>query len=221
MTQPLPLLNLRDPAVSAPEPAALPAAPETATSPVRDYVATQSATGTKTDTPLREVPQSISVVGTEQMRDQGAQNLGEAVRYMPGVLADGFGFDSRGDYVLLRGIPASYYLDGLRTAFGYYANTAGIEPYSLERIEVLRGPASMLYGQGSTGGIINGVSKRPQDTPHAEIGAEYGSYDWRQTQFDFGGPVTTDGRWLTAANQFANEGWVSRQTTSPDRRKSM
>jgi iron complex outermembrane receptor protein len=187
-------------AASAPapaqEPAVVPAAPETATSPVRDYVATQSATGTKTDTPIREIPQSISVVGTEQIRDQGAQNLAEAVRYIPGVLADGFGFDSRGDYVLMRGIPASYYLDGLRTSFGYYANTAGIEPYSLERVEVLRGPASMLYGQGSSGGIINGVSKRPQDKAHAEIGVEYGSYDWRQVQFDFGGPVTTDGRWL-------------------------
>lgn len=180
----------------AQEPVEIPAAPETATSPVRDYVATQSATGTKTDTPIREIPQSISVVGTEQIRDQGAQNLAEAVRYIPGVLADGFGFDSRGDYVLLRGIPASYYLDGLRTSFGYYANTAGIEPYSLERIEVLRGPAGMLYGQSSSGGIINAVSKRPLDTPHAEIGAEYGSYDWRQVQFDFGGPVTTDGRWL-------------------------
>ena len=179
------------------EPAALPVAPETATGPVRDYVATQSATGTKTDTPIREIPQSISVVGTEQVRDQGAQNLGEALRYMPGVLGDGFGFDSRGDYVLLRGIPASYFLDGLRTSFrSSYAETAAIEPYSIERIEVLRGPAGMLYGQSSTGGIINAISKRPQDTPHAEIGVEYGSYDWRQAMFDFGGPVTTDGRWL-------------------------
>lgn len=184
-------------AAPVPQPAPVPAsAPETATSPVTDYVATQSATGTKTDTPIREVPQSISVVGTEQVRDQGAQSLGEAVRYIPGVVGDGFGFDSRGDYVLLRGIPASYYLDGLRTSYGYYANTAGFEPYALERIEVLRGPASTLYGQGSSGGIINGVSKRPQDKAHAEIGVEYGSYDWRQVQFDVGGPVTTDGRWL-------------------------
>lgn len=182
--------------VPAPEPAALPPAPETATGPVRDYVATRSATGTKTDTPIREIPQSISVVGTEQIRDQGAQNLGEALRYMPGVLGDGFGLDSRGDYVLVRGIPGTFYLDGLITTFGYYANSAAIEPYSLERLEVLRGPAAMLYGQSSSGGIINGISKRPQDTPHAEIAAEYGSYDWRQVQFDFGGPVTTDGRWL-------------------------
>ena len=169
---------------------------ETATSPVQDYVATRSGTGTKTDTPLRETPQSISVVGAEQIRDQGAQSLQETVRYTPGVLADGFGFDSRGDYIIVRGIPAAYYLDGMRTAYGYYANTAAAEPYSLERVEVLRGPASMLYGQATTGGIINMISKRPQDTPHAEVGFEYGSYDWKQFKFDVGGPVPTDTRWL-------------------------
>ena len=170
--------------------------PETATGPVHDYVATQSATGSKTDTPIREIPQSISVVGTEQIRDQGAQALQEALRYVPGVVPDGFGFDSRGDYILVRGIPAAYFLDGMRTSYGFYANTAGIEPYGLERIEVLRGPSSMLYGQSSSGGIINGISKRPQDTPHAEIGVDYGSYDWQQVKFDVGGPVTTDSRWL-------------------------
>jgi len=169
---------------------------ETATSPVQDYVATRSGTGTKTDTPLRETPQSISVVGAEQMRDQGVQSLQEAVRYTPGVLADGFGFDSRGDYIIVRGIPAAYFLDGMRTTNGYYANTAAAEPYSLERVEVLRGPASMLYGQATTGGIINMISKRPQETPHAEIGVEYGSYDWKQFKFDVGGPVPTDTRWL-------------------------
>lgn len=180
-----------------PQPAPLPVvAPETATGPVRDYVATQSATGTKTDTPIREIPQSISVVGTEQIREQGAQSLQETVRYLPGIVPDGFGFDSRGDYILLRGIPAAYFLDGMRTTYGFYANTAAIEPFSLERVEVLRGPSSMLYGQSSSGGIINAISKRPQETPHAEIGAEYGSYDWRQVQFDVGGPVTTDSRWL-------------------------
>src|SRR5687767_428581 len=130
---------------------ALPPAPaETATGPVKDYVATRSATGTKTDTPLREVPQSISVVGTEQMRDMGVQALQESLRYMPGLVPDGFGFDSRGDYVLIRGIPASFFLDGMRTSYGFYANTAGAEPYSLERIEVLRGPSSMLYGQSAS-----------------------------------------------------------------------
>ncbi|MFG1359117.1 TonB-dependent siderophore receptor [Xanthobacter pseudotagetidis] len=164
--------------------------------PVIDYVATDSRVGTKTDTPLIETPQSITVVGDEQMRDQGVQSLQEAVRYTAGVFADGFGLDSRGDYAIIRGIPASYFIDGLRSSFGYYSNTAAIEPYALERVEVLRGPASMLYGQSSLGGIINGVSKLPLATPRNEITFEYGSFDFKQIKFDTSGPLTADGKWL-------------------------
>ena len=169
---------------------------ETGTSPVKGYVAKQTTTGTKTDTPLKEIPQSISVVGAEQIRDQGAQALQEAIRYVPGVVPDGFGFDSRGDYVLIRGIPAAYYLDGMRTSYGFYAHTTGAEPYGLERIEVLRGPSSMIYGQSPSGGLINMISKMPQEVRHGEIGIDYGSYDFRQVKVDMGGPITTDGKWL-------------------------
>lgn len=164
--------------------------------PVEDYVAKDSALGTKTDTPIKETPQSISVVGKEQMRDQGVQNLQEAVRYVPGVLADGFGYDSRGDYAIIRGIPAAYFIDGLRTNYGYYVNSIAVEPYALERVEVLRGPASMLYGQVPTGGIINGTSKLPLDIPYREIGVEYGSFDFKQVKVDMSGPLTSDGKWL-------------------------
>ena len=169
---------------------------ESGTGPVRDYVAKSSVSATKTDTPLQEIPQAISVVGAEQIRDQGAQALQEAIRYVPGVVPDGFGFDSRGDYVLVRGIPAAYYLDGMRTSYGFYANTTGAEPYSLERIEVLRGPSSMLYGQSPSGGLISMISKMPQEVAHREIGFDYGSYDFRQMKVDMGGPITTDGKWL-------------------------
>lgn len=187
--------------ISSPAPSPEPSASgsrgaETSTSPVENYVAGVSAAGTKTDTPLRETPQSISVVGKEQIRDQGVQNLNEALRYTPGVLADGFGFDNRGDYSIIRGVPADYYLDGLRRGFGTYYNSIPIEPYSIERVEVLRGPASMLYGQGSTGGIINAISKRPMDTPYGEITTEFGSFDFKQVKFDFTGPLTSDRRWL-------------------------
>src|SRR5262245_48247836 len=106
--------------------------------PVKDYVATDATTGTKTDTPLRETPQSISVVGQEQIRDQGVQNLQEAIRYVPGVVADSYGFDSRYDGSLIRGIGAAVFVDGLRTTYGYGYTTAKVEPYSLERVEVLR-----------------------------------------------------------------------------------
>lgn len=165
-------------------------------SPVKDYVATDSTTGTKTDTPLKETPQSISVVGKEQMRDQGVQNLQEAFRYVPGVFADPYGPDSRGDSAIIRGIAGSYFVDGLRTTYGYSQTTVPIEPYALERAEVLRGPASMLYGQAPTGGIINAASKMPSELPYTEIGVEYGSFDFKQVKFDSTGKLTDDGKWL-------------------------
>jgi iron complex outermembrane receptor protein len=164
--------------------------------PVKDYVATDSAVGTKTDTPLKETPQSISVIGKEQIRDQGAQSLQEATRYVPGVFADPYGPDSRGDSSIIRGIAGTYFVDGLRTTYGYSQTTVPIEPYALERIEVLRGPASMLYGQAPTGGIINGASKLPSEIPYREIGVEYGSFDFKQVKLDMTGPLTQDGKWL-------------------------
>lgn len=180
---------------SAPSDPAGTVQPETATSPVQGYVATQTATGTKTDTPIREVPQSISVVGAEQIRDQGAQSVQDALRYVPGVVADAYGFDSRTDSELIRGTEAAEYLDGLRRTFSYYTFNYRIDPYFMERLEVLRGPASVLYGQAPVGGIINGVTKRPQDKQGGEITAEYGTFDFKQVKFDMTGPITSDGKW--------------------------
>ncbi len=168
---------------------------ETATGPVSGYNATRSATGTKTDTPLRQVPQSITVVGAEQIRDQGAQSVQDALRYVPGTVADAYGFDSRTDSVFIRGTEAADYLDGLRRTFNYYSFNYRIDPYFMERLEVLRGPASVLYGQAPVGGIINGVSKRPQNEQSGEISIEYGTFDFKQVKFDTTGLVSSDGKW--------------------------
>lgn len=162
--------------------------------PVKNYVAKDATTGTKTDTPLQETPQSISVVGAEQIRDQGARTIQEAIRYVPGVLADGFGYDSRGDYFYIRGVEGAHFLDGMRTPLGY--NRIPLDPFTLERVEVLRGPASMLYGQSSSGGLVNGISKRPQEDAHREITVEYGSFDFKQVKTDMTGPLTEDDKWL-------------------------
>jgi outer membrane receptor protein involved in Fe transport len=166
----------------------------TAYSPVEGYVATRSATGTKTDTPLIETPSSISVIGVEQMQDQGVQTLDEAVRYTPGVFANGFGTDTRNDNVIIRGTEGAVFIDGLSTNIqgGIYQNTIPIEPYALERIEVLRGPSAMLYGATSAGGIVNGVSKRPTLEPLAEAGIDYGSFDFRQLRGDISGPISKE-----------------------------
>lgn len=179
-----------------PQDDARPAGVTNAAAPVTDYVATESTVGTKTDTPLKETPQSISVVGREQMRDQGVQNLQEALRYMPGVVADPWGYDSRYDSAMIRGLNAAFFVDGLRTTYGYGYTTSMIEPYALERVDVLRGPGSMLYGQTPTGGLVNAVSKLPSDIPYREIGVEYGSFDFKQVKLDMTGPLTDDGKWL-------------------------
>jgi iron complex outermembrane receptor protein len=189
------------PVVSAPVPQAQQSSesnaprPETATGPVNGYAATRSATGAKTDTPLKEIPQSVSVVGAEQIRDQNAQSLQDALRYVPGVVADAYGNDSRNDGSFIRGTDPSEFLDGLRHNFNYYAFKYRIEPYFMERVEVLRGPASVLYGQSAVGGLINAVSKRPQDVQGGEIGVEYGTFDFKQVKFDTTGLVSSDGAW--------------------------
>lgn len=169
---------------------------ETATSPVKGYVVKRSATATKTDTPLLETPLSITVIPLDQIVDQGAQNLQEALNYAAGVRSDAYGLDSRSDGTRIRGSGPDEYLDGLRQAFNYYTSTSRTDPYTLERIEVLRGPSAMLYGQGTTGGLINMVSKRPQATAQYEVGVKLGSNDLKQLQVDLTGPLTENNEWL-------------------------
>jgi iron complex outermembrane receptor protein len=169
---------------------------ETATGPVRGYLAGQSGTGTKTDTPLRETPQSITVVTADRVTDQGALTVQESLRYVPGVFADAYGPDSRGDYPRIRGQDPNIYLDGTRMVNTWQFNEWRPDPYTLSRIEVLRGPASVLYGDTSTAGLLNLVSKRPQAEPFNEIGVQYGSFNRKQVQLDSTGKLTKDGEWL-------------------------
>src|SRR5690606_30303164 len=100
------------------------------------------------------------------------------------------------DNVMVRGSSPITYMDGLRTNYNYYTSTTRTEPYTLERIEVLRGPASMLYGQGSTAGVVNMISKRPQAETSREVGIQYGTYNRRQIQTDLTGAIDEDGEWL-------------------------
>jgi len=180
------------------DPGARGAVGERANGPVVGYLANQSATGTKTDTPILTTPQSISVVTKDQIADQGAQNLVEALRYTPGVTLDTFGATTFFDSIKLRGFDAPRYLDGLRlpldpgTQFAY----PRIETYGLERLEVLRGPSSGLYGQTDPGGLINMVSKRPTATPQHEIVGTFGSFERFQGAFDTSGPIDKNGEFL-------------------------
>lgn len=171
---------------------------EDARGPIRGYVATQSATGAKSSTPLIETPASVAVVGAEQIRDQHAQTLGEAVRYSPGIRAEQFGANSRLDFYTIRGFKADdtgLYRDGLQLFSTAFANFR-TEPFGLERIEILRGPASVLYGGTSPGGLVNLVSKRPTEEPLHYIEAGGESFGRAFVNFDLSGPLDPDKRWL-------------------------
>jgi iron complex outermembrane receptor protein len=182
---------------AAPNAAAAPGVrAETATGPVQGYLAGRGMGGTKTDTPLRETPQSISVVTADRITDQGGLSVQETLRYVPGVFADAYGGDARGDYTLVRGQEPSRYLDGMQGSRLSQVLEWRRDPFALERIEVLRGPSSVLYGGASTGGVLNEVTKRPQAESHNEIGVQYGSFDRKQLQMDSTGKLTKDGEWL-------------------------
>jgi iron complex outermembrane receptor protein len=166
---------------------------ETATSPVSGFTAKRAATATKTDTPLIETPQAITVVTRDQMEAQGVLTLRDVGAYSAGV-ATSF-YDSRGDAFKFRGTDPVQYQDGLQRTYGVY-NTSRPDPYTLERVELLRGPSSVLYGQGSVGGVLNLVSKRPQADAQREIQVQAGNYGRRQLALDLTGPLDTEGKWL-------------------------
>ena len=156
------------------------------------YVASDSPMATKTGTAIIDTPQSISVVTQQQLEEQGVQSVSEALRYMPGVLAEQYGgVDTRTDNYAVRGFADSFpYLDGLSTLTYFSLLSPVVEPYGLERVEVLRGPPSVLNGQaGSPGGLISLVSKRPTAQSLRELALETGSYGRIQGNFDFSGPV--------------------------------
>ncbi len=159
-------------------------------------IARDSDSVTKTDTPIVEIPQSVSVITDEQMSLRGIQGIEEAVWYTAGAQGGGYGPDSRSDWLLVRGFTPARYMDGLALAEGSGTSITRIEPYGLERLEILKGPSSVVYGAMPPGGMINMVSKRPTEQPLHEVGVEVGSFDLHQGTFDFGGPLNDSGTLL-------------------------
>ncbi|OHV07722.1 TonB-dependent siderophore receptor [Kushneria phosphatilytica] len=170
-----------------------------ALAPTEGYTADTSTSATKTDTPLNETPQSVSVVTRQQIEDQGSESVQQALRYTPGVFASGRGAgNSRYDFITLRGFGGTsnldnVYLDGLKLLgdAGAY-NTPQIDPYFLERVDVFKGPSSVLYGQNQPGGMVALTSKRPRFQPYHELQTEFGTNGQRAARFDFSGPVNED-----------------------------
>lgn len=168
---------------------------ETAWGPVEGYTATRTAAGTKTDTALVEAPRSISVATRQQMDDRSVHSLDDAVRYMPGITASSYGSDTRADWLRVRGFEPTQFLDGLPLPKGVYANPKQ-ETWNLDRLALLRGPASSVYGQTPPGGLLDMVSRRPSSDASSEIQLQYGSDNHRQINFASTGKIDDAGQFL-------------------------
>ena len=155
-------------------------------------VATGEAQITKTEAPLAELARSVSVITDAQLAQQDIGSIDEATRYTPGIRSQRFGFEPRLTFIQIRGFDATttgLYRDGLQLRNPGFAVGYNLEPYGAERVEVLRGPASVLYGAGSPGGLVNYVTKKPTGVPIRELEVEAGSFDRVQGKLDFSGPV--------------------------------
>lgn len=136
-----------------------------------DYYVAATSSGTKTLTPLRDIPQAITVVPHEQMKDQMMMSIGDVVRYVPGITAHQ-GENNR-DQVVIRGNSSSadFFVNGVRDDVQYYRDL-----YNLERVEALKGPNAMIFGRGGGGGVINRVTKEAGFAPLCEITIQGGSF---------------------------------------------
>lgn len=160
---------------------------ESSVGPDFSYVGLSSRTATKTDVAIGETPRAISIVTREQMDDRASISIADALQYTPSIQANYFGEDNKQDWFVIRGFKqanSGLYQDGTRLySSGFYSWQ--IDPFGLERVEILRGPGSALYGQTPPGGVINVVSKRPQfDGGSGQFTIEYGTDDRKQISVD-------------------------------------
>ncbi|WP_139684051.1 TonB-dependent siderophore receptor [Vibrio tasmaniensis] len=156
------------------------------------YVGLSSRTATKTDVAIGETPRAISIVTREQMDDRASISIADALQYTPSIQANYFGEDNKQDWFVIRGFKqanSGLYQDGTRLySSGFYSWQ--IDPFGLERVEILRGPGSALYGQTPPGGVINVVSKRPQfDGGSGQFAVEVGTDDRKQISLDVNSEV--------------------------------
>jgi iron complex outermembrane receptor protein len=161
-----------------------------------------ASSSTKTNTPIIESPQTISIIGRDEMDLRASPTIADALSYTAGVQAEAFGIDSRVDEVSVRGFGAggfssnNNFVDGLRLPSGGQWTRPGFDTFALQQIEVLKGPSGALYGQTAPGGVVNIVTKRPTEVFQAEIllqGAGFTDLnDWNyQAGADVSGPLTS------------------------------
>lgn len=179
------------------------------------FAARRGSTGTKTDTPLIETPQSVSVILRERYEEQGAQTLRQTMNYSAGLVSAYF--DSRVDSITSRGGNPALLQDGVQMNFGSY-NTTRPDPYTLERVEVLRGPSSVLYGQGGIGGVVNLVSKRPMASKQREVQVQLGSKQRKQLSADINQVLDEQGHWSARVVAVARDSGTQVNHVADDRR---
>ena len=150
-----------------------------------EYGAPVITSGTKTNTPLRDVPQSVTVLTRDLLDDQAMRSIADVLRYVPGgQIAQGEGHR---DQIVLRGnnSTADFFIDGLRDDVQYYRDL-----YNVERIEVLKGPNAMIFGRGGGGGVVNRVLKRAEGEPFREVTLQAGSWELLRGTADLGAALT-------------------------------
>ena len=165
----------------------LPAVTVTGQSDKQDFQADISSVGAKVPTALRDIPQTVTVINKALLESQGVTSFENALRNAPGITIGGAEGGQIGNNINLRGFTAQndIYLDGFRDRNQYYRDT-----FDLEAIEVLYGPSAMLFGRGSTGGVINQVSKKATLTPSAEVSTSIGTNDRYRTTVDVNHPLS-------------------------------
>jgi len=170
-------------------------------------VATDASSATKIDTPILEQPFAIQTITATQLQQQNVQTLNQAMKYTAGVTPDMYGPDPRGDWFIIRGNAADVYLDGMRLP--QIVNSPNsfaavqVDPNDLQRIEILEGPSSTLYGQSNIGGIVDAVSKQPTLLPRRSIQLQGGNFDRVQGGGDFSGPLNRSASLLYSINGIA------------------
>ncbi|MFQ4145910.1 TonB-dependent siderophore receptor [Chlorogloeopsis sp. ULAP02] len=159
------------------------------------YRVPNASTATLTDTPIRDIPQSIQIVPQEVLRDRNAQTVFEAVETVSGVLDGSSNYGAPGGANIIRGFN-SFDSGSLRNGFRDYDYYSVSSIGTIEQVEVLKGPASVLFSSQEPGGVINIVTKKPLSTPFYNVAFEAGNYGFYQPSIDFSGPLTTDGNVL-------------------------
>ncbi|MCE6977339.1 TonB-dependent siderophore receptor [Pseudomonas frederiksbergensis] len=196
---------------------ALPATAVTSDYSEQSYKPTDSRSALKIDAPLRDIPQTVNVIPQSVIKDQGAQSMEDVLKNVPGIgLSNG---DGQRDQVTIRGFSAigDMYVDGVRDDALYFRDLSNVE-----RVEVIKGPAAVLYGRGSSGGLINSISKKPNFTPKQEVGVSFDSEGKKRTQFDAGwaDQQQNDKAFrvtgaLENSDTFRDDGYIDRKAIAP------